>query len=68
MLKEIKDGKRAYISLNELQVRTLAKDDPKLFLQRYQAPILIDEIQYAPELLPYIKAIVDVVIKKVSIG
>jgi predicted AAA+ superfamily ATPase len=37
----------------------LAKADPALFLSRYAPPVLIDEIQYAPELLPYIKLDVD---------
>lgn len=48
MLKAIKEEERAYVSLDELEIRRLAKEDPKLFLQRYQAPIIIDEIQYAP--------------------
>lgn len=59
MLKEIKEPNRNYVSLDELEIRNLAKNDPKLFLQRYEAPIIIDEIQYAPELLSYIKAVVD---------
>lgn len=50
---------RRYVTLDELTIRELAKNDPKLFLQTYKPPIIIDEIQYAPELLPYIKAIVD---------
>ena len=37
----------------------LAKENPDLFLQRFSPPLLIDEIQYAPELLSYIKNIVD---------
>ena len=52
-------GKRNYISLDTLEERELAKNDPRRFLERYKAPLLIDEIQYAPSLLPYIKAIVD---------
>lgn len=47
------------MSLDTLENRELAKNDPTLFLQRYPAPVLIDEIQYAPELFPYIKASVD---------
>ena len=50
---------RAYVTLDNTALRAVAKEDPALFLQRYQPPILIDEIQYAPELLPYIKALVD---------
>ena len=37
----------------------MAKCDPELFLQHYDSPLIIDEIQYAPELLPYIKMRVD---------
>ena len=50
---------RNYVTLDNTALRLAAKEDPALFLQRYQPPILIDEIQYAPELLPYIKIMVD---------
>lgn len=56
---EAQGRSRAYVSLDNTAVRMLAKEDPALFLQRYQPPVLIDEIQYAPELLPYIKISVD---------
>lgn len=51
--------KHNYVSLDEFQIRSLAKNDPGLFLQQYPAPLIIDEIQYAPELFSYIKAEVD---------
>lgn len=44
-----------YVTLDYPRVRILAKEDPELFLQQYQPPLIIDEIQYATELLPYIK-------------
>ncbi len=50
---------RKYVTLDDPDIRYLAKQDPALFLQRYSPPVLIDEIQYAPELLPYIKMSVD---------
>lgn len=50
---------RKYVTLDDPDVRYLAKRDPALFLQRYAPPVLIDEIQYATELLPYIKMEVD---------
>ncbi|MDR0697389.1 MAG: ATP-binding protein [Christensenellaceae bacterium] len=50
---------RQYITLDDPQIRSLANTDPSLFFQTYEPPILIDEIQYAPELFPYIKMIVD---------
>lgn len=50
---------RKYVTLDDPDVRYLAKHDPALFLQRYEPPILIDEIQYATELFSYIKMSVD---------
>jgi len=37
----------------------MALEQPTAFLQKYKPPIIIDEFQYAPNLLPYIKAQVD---------
>ncbi len=48
-----------YVSLDYPNLRSLARRDPELFLQTYEPPIIIDEIQYAPELFPYIKIRVD---------
>lgn len=48
-----------YVSLDEFEIRSLAKNDPGLFLEQYPSPLIIDEIQYAPQLLPYIKFRVD---------
>ncbi|MBO5486075.1 MAG: ATP-binding protein [Eubacterium sp.] len=48
-----------YVTLDYPRIRQLAKEDPELFLQQYSAPVIIDEIQYAPELLPFIKIKVD---------
>ena len=48
-----------YVTLDYPVLRNLAKTDPELFLQQYSAPVIIDEIQYAPELLPLIKIRVD---------
>ncbi len=59
MLKMIKEEKRKYISLDDLNIRKLAQDDPKLFMMTYTPPVIIDEIQYAPNLLPFIKLEVD---------
>lgn len=60
MEQEAASGRqRNYVTLDNTAIRALAKEDPALFLQRYQPPVLIDEIQYAPELLPFIKIAVD---------
>lgn len=48
-----------YVSLDDLATRALAIEDPEMFLSRYRAPLIIDEFQYAPDLLTYIKIIVD---------
>ena len=62
MLKHLaqKEGRnRKTITLDDLTVRELAKPDPKMFFQLPRPPLLIDEVQYAPELFPYIKMMVD---------
>lgn len=60
MLKHLAEGTdRTYISLDDSMVRELAKRDPVLFFQTYKPPILIDEVQKAPELFEQIKVIVD---------
>lgn len=58
-LIEVEDKGRKKVSLDDLTLRELAKTDPKMFFQLYQPPLLIDEVQYAPELFPYIKIMVD---------
>lgn len=58
-LIEVEGKWRKKVSLDDLTLRELAKTDPKMFFQLYQPPLLIDEVQYAPELFPYIKIMVD---------
>lgn len=53
------DPERNYITLDDYRAREMAINDPELFLQRYKAPLIIDEIQYAPSILSYIKIAVD---------
>ena len=62
MLKELakrEENGRGYVSLDDLNTRDMAKNDPKLFLQLHKPPVIIDEVQYAPELFTYIKIHVD---------
>jgi len=47
------------ISLENPDVRIRAKEDPIGFLNQYRPPLIIDEIQYVPELLSYIKTRID---------
>ena len=51
--------KRNYVTLDDYSARDLAVNDPALFLQQWPAPVIIDEIQYAPGLLSAIKVEVD---------
>lgn len=50
---------RDYVTLDDLAERDMAKNDPALFLQLHKPPVLIDEVQYAPELFTYIKMYID---------
>lgn len=59
LLNKMAAENRKAVSLDSPTVRALAKNEPELFLQRYTPPVLIDEIQYAPELLNHIKVYVD---------
>ncbi|HCJ12449.1 MAG: ATPase [Verrucomicrobia bacterium GWF2_51_19] len=53
------EGARNYVTLDDMDARSLAQRDPKLFLQTYTYPLIIDEVQYAPQLFSAIKIIVD---------
>ncbi len=59
LLQKLAEKERGYVTLDDPDARMLAKNDPALFMQRYTPPIIIDEIQYAPEIFPYIKMSVD---------
>jgi predicted AAA+ superfamily ATPase len=62
MLKKLVEEEglnRQYITLDDLEERRLAKEDPQMFLQLHKPPLFIDEVQYAPELFVYIKIYVD---------
>lgn len=59
LLRSMKEESRAYVTLDDPFARALARRDPERFLKTFPAPALIDEIQYAPNLFPYIKMAVD---------
>ena len=60
MLEHLMEGTdRKRVTLDDTENRRLAKNDPELFLELHPAPVLIDEVQYAPELFSYIKIKVD---------
>ncbi len=47
------------VSLDDLNERTMALEDPETFLRVHGVPLIIDEFQYAPNLLSYIKIKID---------
>lgn len=59
LLQNLFGKQYSIISLEPPDVRLAAQYDPRGFLDLYPAPIVFDEIQYAPGLLPYIKERID---------
>ncbi|MBR1707760.1 MAG: ATP-binding protein [Clostridia bacterium] len=60
MLEHLMEGsERQKVTLDDVENRRLAQSDPALFLEMHPAPVLIDEVQYAPQLFSYIKINVD---------
>lgn len=59
VLRQLMDDNREYVTLDDMEERSLAKRDPAMFLQMHSTPIMIDEVQYAPELFSYIKMEID---------
>ena len=59
MLKHLAESSRTYVTMDNTMARALAQSDPVLFFQTYKPPILIDEVQKAPELFEQIKIICD---------
>ena len=52
-------GSHRYVSLDRPDVRLRAQSDPVSFLAENPPPVILDEVQHVPELLPYIKGMVD---------
>ena len=59
LLKHLFGKKYRYVSLEPPDIRAAAERDPRGFLDLYPAPIILDEVQYAPDLLPYVKERID---------
>lgn len=59
LLSQLAGPPRSYVTLDDPLALALAREDPALFLQRFRPPLLIDEVQYAPNLLPHLKLAVD---------
>jgi len=48
-----------YVSLDDPDLRVRAEQDPRLFFEAHPPPVVVDEVQYAPGLLPHVKMQVD---------
>lgn len=59
VLRKLMEKNREYVTLDDLEERSIARNDPALFLQLHNRPIMIDEAQYAPQLFSYIKMEID---------
>lgn len=59
LLKHLFGGRYGYVSLEPPDIRAAAAADPRGFLETYPPPVIFDEVQYAPDLLPYIKERID---------
>lgn len=49
----------AYVSLEDPDERSFAREDPRGFLGRWRGGVVLDEIQRAPDLLSYLQRMVD---------
>ena len=58
-LANSKNEKINEVSLDDLNERIMAIEDPETFLRTHEVPLIIDEFQYAPNLLSYIKILID---------
>jgi len=67
-LASVSKKKINFVSLDDMMVRAQANDDPELFLRTHETPLIIDEFQYAPNLLSYIKMTVDEKRKEAMFG
>lgn len=59
LLRTLLRGTHEYVNLEDPDTRMRAQEDPRGFLEQHAAPVVFDEIQYVPQLLPYIKTRVD---------
>ncbi|MBM3311885.1 MAG: ATP-binding protein [Candidatus Aminicenantes bacterium] len=59
LLKHLFGDSCRYVSLELPDVRAAANEDPRGFLEIFSPPVIMDEVQYAPDLLPYVKERID---------
>ena len=59
LLRRLFGERCRYVSLEPPDVQAAAAEDPRGFLEAYPPPVIFDEVQYAPDLLPYVKEKID---------
>ena len=59
LLRRMFGARCSYVSLEPPDVRESALEDPRGFLETHPPPVILDEVQYAPDLLPYVKEKID---------
>lgn len=59
LLRSLYGRTHEYVSLEDPDTRIRAREDPRGFLEEHTPPVVLDEIQHVPELLPYVKTRID---------
>ena len=59
LLRHLFGERYRYVSLEPPDVRAAAREDPRGFLEMHPPPVIFDEVQFAAELLPYVKERID---------
>lgn len=59
LLKELYQDSYDYVTFDDINELLIAREDPKLFFLNHPGKLIIDEVQYCPELFIEIKRIVD---------
>lgn len=62
------EGRCLEVTFDDFQMRNLAEKDPALFLAQYPPPLIIDEIQYVPNIFPEIKRLIDNLKRERALG
>ena len=59
VLKRLFGERFEYVSMEALDTRALAAEDPRAFLRLHKPPVILDEVQQAAHLLPYIQELIE---------
>ncbi|MBI2966701.1 MAG: ATP-binding protein [Bacteroidetes bacterium] len=59
LLKHLFAGKYRYVTMDDPDKRLMATNEPQIFFENNPPPLILDEIQYVPGILPYLKMIID---------